>query len=54
MIKTTFDASKRSLKSRKSDKHETSVKNCDCEKNEMKYCWKADHNFSWDQKKKNC
>ena len=46
-----FRESKWSLNSR-SDKHKTSVKNCDCEKNEIaKYCCEADHNFSWDQKK---
>ena len=29
-----------------------SVRNCDCDKNEIaKRCWEADHNFSWDQKK---
>ena len=29
-----------------------SVRNCDCDKNEIaKHCWKADHNFNRDQKK---
>ena len=38
------------LKSR-SDEYKKSVKNCDCEKNEIvKHCWEADRNFSWDQK----
>ena len=42
---------KQSLKSR-SDEHKRSIKNCDIKKNEIaKHCWKADHNFSWDQKK---
>ena len=46
-----FGESKRSLKSR-SDEYKRSVRNCDFEKNEIaKYCWEADHNFSWDQKK---
>ena len=46
-----FGESKRSLKSR-SDKHKRSVRNCDCDKNEIaKHCWEADHNFNWDQKK---
>ena len=35
-----------------SDEHKRSVKNCDCEKNEIaKHCQEVDHNFSWDQKK---
>ena len=39
------------LKSR-SDEHKRSIKNCDREKNEnAKQSWKADHIFSWDQKK---
>ena len=39
------------LKSR-SDEHKTSVRNCDCDKNEFeKHCWETDHKFSWDQKK---
>ena len=46
-----FGESKRSLKSR-SDEHKRSVRNCDCDKNEIaKQCWEADHNFNWDQKK---
>ena len=46
-----FGESKRSLKSR-SDEHKRSVRNCDCDKNEIaKHCWEADHNFNWDQKK---
>ena len=29
-----------------------SLRNCDCDKNEIaKHCWQADHNFRWDQKK---
>ena len=43
--------SKGSLKLR-SDEHERSVRNCDCDNNEIaKHCWKAVHNFSWDHKK---
>ena len=46
-----FGKSKRSLKSR-SDEHKRSVRNCDCDKNEIaKHCWEADLNFNWDQKK---
>ena len=46
-----FGESKRSLKSR-SDEHKRSVRNCDCDKNEIaKHCWEADHNFNWDKKK---
>ena len=46
-----FGESKRSLRSR-SDEHKRSVRNCDCDKNEIaKHCWEADHNFNWDQKK---
>ena len=46
-----FGESKRSLKSR-SDEHRRSVRNCDCDKNEIaKHCREADHNFNWDQKK---
>ena len=46
-----FGEFKRSLKSRW-DEHKRSVRNSDCDKNEIaKHCWKADHNFSWDQKK---
>ena len=41
-----FGESKRSLKPR-SDEHQRSVRNCDCEGNETaKHCWEADHNFS--------
>ena len=43
-----FGESKRSLKSR-SDEHKRSIKNCDCDKNEIaKHCREADHNFNWD------
>ena len=46
-----FGESKGSLKSR-SDEHKRSVRNCNCDKNEIaKHCWEADHNFNWDQKK---
>ena len=46
-----FDESERPLKS-SSGEHKRSVKNCNCEKNEIvKHCWDTDHNFSWDQKK---
>ena len=35
-----------------SDEHKRSVRNCNCDKNEIaKHRWEADHNFSWDQKK---
>ena len=35
-----------------SDEHKRSVRNCDCEKNEIaKHRQEADHNFAWDQKK---
>ena len=35
----------------RSDEHKRSVKNYDCEKNEIaKHGWEADHNFSWHQK----
>ena len=45
-----FGESKQFLKSR-SDEHKRSVRNCNCDKNEIgKHCWE-DHNFSWDQKK---
>ena len=45
-----FGEPKRSLKMR-SDEHKRSVKNYNCEKNEIvKHCWEEDHNFSWDQK----
>ena len=44
-----FGESKRSLKSR-SDEHKRSVRNGDCDKNEIaKHCWEGDHNFNWDQ-----
>ena len=43
--------SKRSLKLR-SGEHKRSIRNCDCDKNEItKDCWEADHNVNWDQKK---
>ena len=46
-----FGESKRSLKLR-SDEHKRSVRNCDCDKNEIaKHCWEVDHNFNWYQKK---
>ena len=46
-----FNESKWSLKSR-SDEHKRSVRNCDCDKNEIaKHCWETDYNFNWDQKK---
>ena len=46
-----FGESKRSLKSR-SGEHERSVRNCNCDKNEIaKHYWEADHNFKWNQKK---
>ena len=46
-----FGESKLSLKSR-SEEHKRSVRNCDCDKNEIaKHFWEADHNFSLDQKK---
>ena len=46
-----FAESKRSLKS-PSDEHKRSVRNCNCDKNEIaKHSWEADHNFNWDQKK---
>ena len=46
-----FGESKWFLKSR-SDEHKRSVRNCDCDKNEIaKHCLEADHNFNWDQKK---
>ena len=41
-----FGESKRSLKSR-SDEHKRSVRNGDCDKNEIaKHCWEGDHNFN--------
>ena len=46
-----FGETKQSLKSR-SDEHKRSVRNCDCDKNEIaKHCWEAGHNFNSDQKK---
>ena len=46
-----FGESKRSLKSG-SDEHKRSVRNRDCDKNEItKQLWETDHNFNWDQKK---
>ena len=46
-----FGEPKRFLKSR-SNEHKISVRNGNCENNEIaKYCWEADHNFSWDQEK---
>ena len=46
-----FSESKGSLKSH-SGEHKRSIRNCDCDKNEIaKYCWKAAPNFNWDQKK---
>ena len=42
---------KRSLKSR-SDEDKRSVRNWDCDKDEIaKHCWEEDHKFNWDQKK---
>ena len=36
----------------RSDERKRSVRNCDCDKNEIaKHCWEADNNFKWDQKK---
>ena len=44
--KVYFGESKRSLKSR-SDKRKRSVRNWDCDKNEIaKHCWEADHNLA--------
>ena len=41
-----FGKSKRSLKL-PSDEHKRSVRNCDCDKNEIaKHCWLANHNFN--------
>ena len=46
-----FGESKWSLKSR-SDEQKRSVRNCNCDKNEIaKHCWEADYNFNSDQKK---
>ena len=34
-----------------SGEYKRSVRNCDCDKNEIaKHCWDADHIFLWDQK----
>ena len=41
-----FGESKRSLKLR-SNEHKRSVRNCDCDKNEIaKHHWESDHNFN--------
>ena len=46
-----FGESKRSLKLR-SEEHQRSVRNCDCDNNEIvKHCWEPDHNYIWDHKK---
>ena len=46
-----FGESKRSLKLR-SDEHKRTVRNCNCDKNEIaKHCWEEDQNFNWNQKK---
>ena len=46
-----FFESKQSLKLH-SDEQKRSIKNCNCDKNEIvKHYWEADHNFNWDQKK---
>ena len=46
-----FGESKQSLKSH-SGEHKRSVRNCDCDKNEIaKHCLEADLNVSWDEKK---
>ena len=35
-----------------SEEQKRSVRNCNCDKNEIvKHCCEADHNFKWDQKK---
>ena len=40
------------MKQSRSVEHKRSVRNCNCDKNEIdKHCWEADHNFYWDQKK---
>ena len=40
-----FGESNRYLKSR-SDEHKRSVRNCDCDKNEIaKHCWEVEHSF---------
>ena len=39
-------------RSSRSYEHKRSVRNCDCDNNEIaKHCFEADHNFNWDQKK---
>ena len=44
-----FGESKQSSKLR-SDEHKRSVRNCDCDRNEIaKHCCEADHNLNWDQ-----
>ena len=50
-VQSTVDESKRALKLR-SDEHKRSVRNSNCDKNEIaKHNWESDHNFKWDQKK---
>ena len=45
-----FGESKRYIKLR-SHEHNRSVRNWDCDKNEItKHCWEANHNFNWDEK----
>ena len=40
------------MNTNRSDEHKRSVRNCDCDKNEIaKHCWEADHDFNWDQKR---
>ena len=40
------------FRKQRSDEYKKSVRNCDRNKNEIaKHCWKAGHNFNWDQKK---
>ena len=51
VIAKVYKIFKRSLKSRPIE-HKKSVKDCDCDKNEIvKHFWEADLNFSWDQQK---
>ena len=46
-----FGEPKRSLKWH-SEQHKRSVRNCDCDKNEIpKHCWEGNQNFNWDQRK---
>ena len=45
-----FGESKWSLKSH-SDEHKRSIRNCNCDKNEIAKRWEAVHNFNWDRKK---